>query len=113
MEINSTICSKCHTEVKPTDYYCFNCGVNLRPVPPSTSFERQIMLYLGSFFLPPMGLFWSIKYLKQPNLKSRIVGLISIVLTLISLLITYLLLKNVADAVNSQMSSQVNNLMGF
>lgn len=107
-----TQCPVCHTVVRPTDYFCFNCGANLHPKPPSTSVENQIMLYLGSFFLPPMGFIWGYKYIKETDQKSKVIGYVSFALTVIAILIAVRSTMAIINSVTSQVN-QIQNLQGF
>lgn len=102
-------CLKCHVTVRSTDYFCYNCGNNLKPVPPSVSLVDQMTLYLKSILIPPFGILWAIKYLKQDSGKSKIVGVVAIILTLTSLVICLILSKNFIDNINSQVSKQLNS----
>lgn len=102
-------CPSCHMIVRPTDYFCFNCGKSLLLKPLSISTGRQILIYLGSFLLPPLGLFWGWRYLRQGERKSKIVGLIAIILTVISLIIT---LQLAFGFINSY-TSQLNQIQNF
>ena len=102
-------CLKCHVTVRSTDYFCYNCGNNLKPVPPSVSLVDQMTLYLKSILIPPFGILWAIKYLKQDSGKSKIVGVVAIILTLTSIVICLILSKNFIDNINSQVSKQLNS----
>jgi hypothetical protein len=77
-----TVCPHCKAPAPSSANYCSNCGTRL--VIPSTSFSKQIIIYLVSFFLAPFGLFYAWKYLKQKDRKSKIIGITAIVLTVIS-----------------------------
>jgi hypothetical protein len=105
-------CPKCHTTVRTTDYFCFNCGTNLRPVPPPIGIENQIMLYLGSFLLPPMGIFWGWKYLRSEDTKTKTVGYIACILTVVSFVIGLLWIRNIMDSVSSQVN-QFQSIQGL
>jgi hypothetical protein len=80
-------CPMCHTAVRPTDYFCFNCGKNLHPVPPSTTIEKQVMLYVGSLLLPPMGIFWGWPYIRAADTKSKTVGYITVAITVVAIIL--------------------------
>ena len=108
-----TNCPKCHVVVRPTDYFCYNCGKNLKPAPPTTDTASQIALYAKSILLPPFGIYWALTYLKEKEAKPRIIGVIAIVLTLVSLLIGFIALKNLSDTVNQQMSRQLNSINNY
>lgn len=106
---NSVVCPFCHAEVKATDYFCFNCGKNLKPKPLSTSLIQQIVLYLESIFLPPFGIVIGIRYLRQKDITSKIVGIISIILTIISLLILIKVTISLMNTVNTQINNQLRS----
>jgi hypothetical protein len=62
--------------------YCHNCGNPLRAKPPATSVSRQLIVYLISFFLAPLGLWFAWKYLKQDDQTSKTIGAVAIILTI-------------------------------
>ena len=109
----NTICSKCHINVRPSDYYCFNCGNNLKPKPPSISTSAQIILYIKSVLVPPFGIYWAIKYLKQPNRKSKIVGLIAIAVTMIAFIYLIIITNNFIKTINEAVNKQLNSSLYF
>jgi hypothetical protein len=82
------VCSSCNAPVKPSANFCLNCGNALRVMPPTTSASRQIIIYLISFFLAPFGLWYAWKYLKQDDQKSKIIGAVSIALTIAAVVLT-------------------------
>jgi hypothetical protein len=81
-------CPACNASVPSSANYCLNCGKRLRTIPPATSVLKQTVVYLVSFFLAPLGLWYAWKYLKQEDNKSRAIGVVAIVLTVISVAIT-------------------------
>lgn len=112
MEVEE-LCPVCHRVVVPTDYFCPNCGKAIRQAPPSVTSTAQALLYLGSVFLPPMGLWWGYKYFRQPDRKSKIIGVVSAVLTIISLIVTTKLAVDFMSDLNSQVQSQMQNFQGY
>jgi hypothetical protein len=107
-EIQSTIsCPACHITVKNTDYFCFNCGHNLRPVPLSTSIWKQFLLYSGSIILVPFGAIWGWRYLRQQNTKAKIIGIICIVITIVTsvalTIYTINLINKVQDEIHNEL----------
>jgi len=111
--MENSICPKCHVQVRVTDFFCFNCGTNLKPKPLSTTLTHQLLLYIGSVTLPPLGLIWGVRYLKEPNQESKIIGIILIVLTIISLIIGTILIINTINTVNSQVTKQLQLLNNY
>ena len=80
---NIVSCPNCHQLVKPTDYFCPNCGKKIRPAPLSTNLSSQIILYLKTLLLPPFGLIWGFQYLRQEDQRSKIIGLLVIIVTIV------------------------------
>ena len=75
-------CPVCKFGIVEGYVFCPHCGTKLKDVPFTISLEKQIGIYLLSFFLPPLGLFPGIRYLKNPDEKAKHVGLIAIFLTI-------------------------------
>jgi hypothetical protein len=76
------ICPSCCAPMLSSANFCSNCGKALRALPPATSVPRQILVYLVSFFLAPLGLWYAWKYLRQDDRKSKIIGTVAIALTI-------------------------------
>jgi len=104
----NTLCPTCHQPIQPTYYFCSNCGKNLRPRPLSTSLSSQIPLYLKTLLLPPLGFIWGYRYLRQPDTRSKIVGLITIVITIVEIVFLIEFTVNLIDTVNRQIYQQTN-----
>ena len=94
--------------MRPTDYYCFNCGRNLKPAAKSTSTSSQIVLYLKSIILPPLGIWYALPYLRQNSQKAKIIGVVAIVLTFLSLAIAFKLAQDFMTTLNQQVNDAVN-----
>lgn len=107
------ICHNCQTLYLPEAYFCPNCGKKLRDKPLSTSVAKQIAVYLTSLFLPPFGLIPGIKYLKQEDSKSKMIGVLAISITLISLIVSIMIAVNVASSLNKVVGGQLNPYGGF
>jgi len=102
-------CSKCKQNVLAAYYFCPNCGKKLKERPQPTTVLRQIFVYLLSFFLPPLGLWPAVKYLRQKDGKSRLIGIVAVVLTLISITISIWLYVGFIDNFNKQLNQQFNS----
>ena len=98
-----TLCPNCKNQVLPIDIFCPACGKKLKNGEFSTNIQKQLGVYLLSFFLPPFGLFPAIKYLRQADSKSKTIGAIALALTAISILITISLTKFALGTFESQL----------
>lgn len=80
MDVN-LVCKSCQNPIAETFYFCPYCGKKLKSAPLSTSVGKQIGVYLLAVLVPPFGIIPGIKYLNQPDDKSKVVGLVTILLT--------------------------------
>ena len=99
------ICKNCRNIVLPNFKFCPNCGNPLNEQADSVSVGRQIYVYLMSALLPPTGLFWGIKYLTKKNQKTKIVGLVAILITVVSVVLSYQVLIGIFKQVQQQLGS--------
>lgn len=100
------ICSACKRNVSAADIFCPVCGTNLKKKPLATSPTKQVLIYLLSFFLPPLGVWPAIKYLRQPDEKSKRIGLAAILLTVISIVITIWLTAGFVGSFQKQLKME-------
>lgn len=79
-------CQKCAFGLLGTENYCPNCGQNIKEMILSTSVRSQIWLYLTSIFLFPFGLGKTFRYIRLENSRAKIIGWVSLAITLTALL---------------------------
>jgi len=96
------VCPFCHQIVRDSDFYCSSCGRKLHEKPLPTSIFVELLYYLGSILLPPLGIFWGIKYLKQNDEDAKRIGLLSIVFTVISFIVTIIWTMSLIRSISSQ-----------
>lgn len=106
-------CPSCKQKILEQDYFCPNCGKKLKDKPLSTTIARQIFIYSVSLFLPPLGLWSAVKYLKQGSEKTRMIGFISIILTIISTGITIWISVGFMNEFNKQLNQQLNSSLNL
>jgi predicted amidophosphoribosyltransferase len=106
-------CPQCHTPVRPTDFFCSNCGKKLKAKPLSTTIATEIMYYIGSLALPPLGYWWGIKYLKQPDAVSKRIGILCIVITTISFIVTSIWALDYVNRLTATFGGQFNSVPGL
>jgi len=102
-----TLCPACHVVVRPGDYFCFNCGKNLHPAPPSMAISTLLGFFFGSLVLPPMGIIWGFRYMGSNDVKAKIFGF-----SLIFLTIADLTVKSY-NMINDQIQQQLPNIQGL
>ncbi len=107
---NVPTCPQCHVPVRPIDYFCYNCGATLHPKPLPVSIEKQLMLYTGSVILLPMGIVWGFRYLRQPGTKSKIVGTVCIIISIITMTYVTLFAINFINTVQDELHRQLQNV---
>ena len=111
--VSMTVCQSCHIQVRPTDYFCFNCGKSIHPKPLSISVATQLTYYVGSIILPPMGFIWGYKYLKETDPKAKMVGLVCYIITIVVLVLAVKVTVDLINTVNTQVNSQIQNIQGL
>lgn len=107
------LCPVCHTAVRPTDYYCFNCGKNLHEKPLEISTIAEYGYYAASVFLPPIGLYWAFRFIKNGDERAKRIGWILIVFTVISTLVASLWVGRMLRAASDQVNQQMQLLEGL
>ncbi|HUD44074.1 MAG TPA: hypothetical protein VMR41_00875 [Patescibacteria group bacterium] len=104
---STKICPVCQYVVEDSWYFCPNCSKKLKMKPLPTTVWRQIGVYLLSVCLPPLGLFPAFNYLRQHSWKARIVGLMCILFTILSIVLTTWYAMNLMQQINTEMKSQL------
>jgi hypothetical protein len=103
---NDFLCPSCKYKIQSDWYFCPNCTKQLKEKVPVISIPKQILIYLVSFFLSPLGLAWGLKYIRFKDKKIKIIGIISIVLTILSLILMIGVFKSFID----QYMKMLNNI---
>lgn len=81
------VCKFCQNPISQTYFFCPYCGKKLRQPPLSTSGGKQIGIYLVAVFFPIFSIVPGIRYINQADSKSKTVGIVTLLLTGISLLL--------------------------
>jgi len=110
---SQTTCPDCKANITLSDYFCPSCGKKIKDKPLQTTLLKQLSIYFISFFLPPLGIWPGIKYLRQPDEKSKKIGLAAILLTIISIIITSWLTMNLINSLNKELNNQLNLYPGL
>jgi hypothetical protein len=103
--MEQTVCKFCGQSVFTNYYFCPYCGKKL--IEPPITLLKEIGVYLLSVLLPPLGLWPGIKYLLSKNSRAKRVGIIAIVLTIISTVITLYLSIGAFNSFNQAINLQL------
>ena len=76
--------------------------------PLSTSLTKQLLIYLLSVSLSPLGLWPAVRYLRQKDEKAKKIGLVAIFLTVISIVLTIWLTARFIGSLGQNFGSQLN-----
>lgn len=106
-------CPVCHSVIKISDYYCYNCGKALRVAPKSVSLTSIILYSIASLVLPPMGILWGIRFIRDGQPRSKALGISLIILTIVELIVLTISTIQLVNTVNEQVNVQLQNLQGF
>jgi hypothetical protein len=77
--------------------------------PPSLAFNSLLFLCLKTLLLPPFGLYWGYLYLRQPDKNSKIVGLLTVIVTIVETVWLTFYTLNLVNTVNQQLNLQLNS----
>jgi len=100
-------CPICKFSVQNDWFFCPNCAHELKEKIPNITLGKQLVIYLVSFFLTPLGLGWGLKYIRSKDNKVKMIGAISILLTIISIVMMIAAFKSFAE----QYGKMLNGLM--
>ena len=99
------MCPSCHAAIQTGACFCQNCGAALKEKPPPTSVGAQIKIYAVSALLPPFGLIYVWRYLKQPDETSRRIGWVALILTIVMTIATLWLTFVAIDSFNRSVNA--------
>lgn len=104
--MNQQLCRFCNSPVSANFFFCPTCGKKLHE--PPITIGKQIGIYALSILLPPLGLWPGIKYVLQKDEKTKTVGIIAIILTILSTIVTLWFFSNIITGITSSISSPLN-----
>ena len=73
----------------------------------------EYLYYAGSVLLPPIGLWWGFKYLKQSDEASKRIGWVCIILTTISTIVVTIWTVQLFQNINAQVNQQLQGIQGL
>jgi hypothetical protein len=104
--MDQQLCRFCNSPVSSNFFFCPTCGKKLHE--PPITIAKQISVYAISILFPPLGLWPGIRYVMQKDEKTRTVGIIAIILTIVSTIITIWLFMNTLSSITSGIGMPLN-----
>lgn len=101
------VCPNCGNITAPDDTFCSHCGAKLN-TPVAIGIGKQIWIYFVSIFLPPLGLIWVWKYLRNGTSQQKRIAWIALILTVIASIITIWVTIGFLQGVQNQINSVSN-----
>jgi len=98
-------CEECGREISNEALTCPNCGKPQKNHVLSASLSKQMRIYSISLFLPPFGLWYVWKYLKQKDSKSKKIAITALILTIISTVVTIWFTRRLSSSINQTLNS--------
>lgn len=102
-------CRYCSQPITTFDYFCPSCGKKLKEKPISTEFWPLVWLFVLSLFFPPFGLGKTIRYIRSEDEKAKVMGWLSLIVTVVAIIVTIWISKTAMDNVNKQINTQLEN----
>lgn len=102
-------CRYCSQPITTFDYFCPSCGKKLKDKPVSTDFWPLVWLFALSALFPPFGIGRTLRYIKADEEKAKMMGWISLIVTIFAFTLTIWITKRTMDNLNKQINSQLQN----
>ena len=106
-------CVSCQFPVLSSFNFCPNCGKKFKEPPIKLTITKKIGIYALSLLLPPLGLWPAIRYLRQPDRNTKVVGIIAIILTIISIAASVWLSINLISTISKNLNTQLNQIQNL
>jgi len=100
-------CPTCHGTIDETDLFCRTCGKNLHAKPPSMELWPLVGLFVGSFLLPPFGIFWGLKYIRDEDQNRKAVGFVAWAITIFSIVLAVVQTVRLMNVISNSVSNQI------
>ena len=110
---NQLLCPNCKNQVDKVAFYCPTCGKKVKEKPAGMGVWNILGLFTLSALLPPLNIGLSIKYIKDPNQKAKIVGWISIGIMILVLILATLWSIKIVNDINRQVEAEMGKYLGF
>ncbi len=104
-------CPKCGGAVSENDYFCPHCGKKIKAPPLSAGIGTQLVAYLVSVFAPPFGLWYTYRYFKNGDSRSKKIAVATIILTVFSIVATIWTTELLFTYVNREIQKQFDGLL--
>ena len=99
------ICKYCSLPISREDFFCPHCGKKLKDKPVSLGILSLSWLFILSTLVPPFGIGLTIRYIRAEDERARIIGWVSLGITVFALVTTVWISIGLMNTINQQMNS--------
>lgn len=103
-------CPSCKKEIDLGSEFCSHCGHKLSIASSTLTSRQKTGIYLGSFFLSPLGILWFFKYFRSDNAETKKVGYASLIITIVPLVLTLVIVGRYLSSVSNIIDVYESNL---
>ncbi|MFC1722310.1 hypothetical protein ACFL0C_01535 [Patescibacteria group bacterium] len=97
------ICKGCDAEIQDSVAFCPHCGKETGFGVEVINNARKARIYIASFVLSPLGLYWFFKFFKSDDLEKRKLAFTSLIITAIPLLLSLIIGSKLIKSFNSNL----------
>ena len=101
-------CPNCKGEIDSGVNFCPHRGYKIGLKNQPLSSGQKIKIYLISFVLSPLGLFWFFKYFTDEKQENKRVAYISLILTLIPLIFMLISGRKIMDSLSGSIQNELD-----
>lgn len=98
-------CPNCGKEIQSPSNFCPFCGKQLQEVDKPLTSTEKIKIYLTSFFLAPLGLWWVFKFIRSKDKQKKQTAIIALILTVVSISLSAWVIYGYIQSVNKYINS--------
>jgi len=102
-------CKHCSEVISQNDFFCPSCGKKIKSKPLSMNILPLIWLFILSAVFPPFGLKLTIRHIKDSNKNIRLVGWISLIVTIAVIILSIFYTVSFVQNINQQINSQLGH----
>jgi uncharacterized membrane protein YvbJ len=106
----NALCPNCKKEMDDGNNFCPHCGHKSDTTKMALTSTQRRRIYLASFFLTPLGLYWFFKYFRDDKPENRKVAYISLIFTFVPLILIVVTIGKYVNSLSGVIDAYETNL---